>query len=51
MKPKPKSVDKEVKVTKDMSDLEIKKKLFPGLALPNEVRSASPVSLFMFHKL
>ncbi|XP_060604333.1 ATP-dependent RNA helicase DHX8-like [Ruditapes philippinarum] len=42
MKPKPKSVDKEVKVTKDMSDLEIKKKLFPGLALPNEVRSASP---------
>lgn len=47
MKSKPKPVEKEVKVTKDMSDLEIKKKLFPGLALPNEVRSVSPVSIFL----
>ena len=49
MKPKPKSEDKEVKVSKDMSDLEIKKKLFPGLALPNEVRSVSPVSIIYYN--
>lgn len=42
MKPKQKTM--EAKIDEDMSEIEIKKKLFPGLALPNETRSWSPVS-------
>ncbi|WAQ94011.1 DHX8-like protein, partial [Mya arenaria] len=43
MKPKPqKKVTAEVKSAQQLSELEMKKKLFPGLALPNEVREKSP---------
>ncbi|KAL4222513.1 ATP-dependent RNA helicase dhx8 [Mactra antiquata] len=42
MKPKQKSANKETKISEDMSELEIKKKLFPGLALPNETKIHSP---------
>ena len=45
MKPKPKPKTKDVQKVKEMSDLEIKKKLFPGLALPNEQRVAEVTSV------
>lgn len=49
MKPKPKEKQQtEVKTSKDMSDIEIKKKLFPGLALPNDTREKSPVKVKTF---
>ena len=36
MKPKPKVKEKENIIAGQQSDIEIKKKLFPGLALPND---------------
>ena len=43
MKPKPNQKHTvETKSMKDMSDMEIKKKLFPGLALANEAKEMSP---------
>ncbi|XP_052248840.1 LOW QUALITY PROTEIN: ATP-dependent RNA helicase DHX8-like [Dreissena polymorpha] len=43
MKPKPqKHITSEKKVSQELSDLEMKRKLFPGLALPNDVKEKSP---------
>ena len=50
MKPKPKAKEKENIVAGQQSDLDIKKKLFPGLALPNDPsvrKMVTPVSICM----
>ena len=54
MKPKPKVKEKENIIAEQQSDIEIKKKLFPGLALPNDpsVRTSmvTPVSIVYIQK-
>ena len=43
MKPKPAPKEKEKIVASELSDLELKKKLFPGLSLPNDSRGSKEV--------